>query len=202
MSEIVNFVINIVDWLWYIWIFIMMTIESSFIPFPSEVAMVPAWYLASTWKMNFFLALLSWTLGALFWSIINYYLWKYFWWKIIHKMIKIYWKYIFLNLKHYEKSEKYFKKHWSITTFLGRFIPAVRQLISIPAWIFNMNMAKFLLFTWLWAGLWNLILMTIWYIAWENKGLIEKYSFEALIWVLIFWTTIWIIYYFKKWKDE
>ena len=76
---------------------------------------------------------------------------------LIHK----YGKYILLNEKHYKKSEEYFESHGSITTLVGRFIPAVRQLISIPAGIFNMSYTKFLLFTTIGAGTWNAILLFI-----------------------------------------
>ena len=198
MHQIIEQIVSIVWNLWYTGIFIMMVIESSFFPFPSEVAMIPAWYLSATWKMNFSLALIIWTLWALVWASINYFLGKKLWWPIVKMLIKKWWKYIFINEEHYEKSEDYFKKHWSITTFLARFIPAVRQLISIPAWICKMNIAKFLFYTSLGAWIWNLILMIIWYIAWENKELIAKYSKEALLAILIFWVLIWVIYYLRN----
>lgn len=194
-SELATFIVDKVWDFWYIWIFVMMTIESSFIPFPSEIAMIPAWYLSSIWEMNFIIAFLAWTLWALFGASINYFLWKYLWASIIKSIIHKYWKYIFISEKHYNAWEKYFEKHWSITTFNWRFIPAVRQLISIPAWVFKMNYLKFFIYTWLWAWIWNLILMTIWYIAWENKDLIKEYSFLAIISVLVFILIVWIIYY-------
>ncbi len=198
LATATNYILNIVWDMWYIWIFVMMVIESSFFPFPSEIAMIPAWFLASVWKMNFSIALISWTLWAIVWASINYFLWKNLWWPIIKKLIKNYWKYIFISEEHYNKSEIYFQKHWWITTFLARFIPAVRQLISIPAWIFKMNFIKFTLYTWTWAFFWNLILMIIWYIAWENKDLIKEYSYYALLWILLIAIIIWSIYYFKN----
>ena len=142
--------------------------------------MVPAGYLASIWQMNFIVALWVGTTWAIIGATINYMLAYKLWEPIIKKLIHKYWKYIFVNETHYIKSEKYFQKHWNITTFLARFIPAIRQLISLPAWAFKMNFPKFAFYTWLWAWIWNLILMSIWYIAWENKELISKYSKEAL----------------------
>ena len=201
MHEIIETIVYIVWDLWYIGIFIMMVLESSFFPFPSEVAMIPAWYLASIWEISFIVALIVWTLWALAWSIINYILWKKLWRSIVKMLIKKWWKYLFLSEAHYEKSEIYFKKHGSITTFLARFIPGIRQLISLPAWVCKMNFAKFLFYTWLGAWIWNLILMIIWYVAWENKELISKYSKEALIAIIIFWILIWIIYFLKS-KNE
>jgi len=204
--ELATFIVEKVEDFWYAWIFIMMTIESSFIPFPSEVAMIPAWYLSSLGQLNIYLAFLAWTLGAIFWASINYFLWKKLWAKIIKQFIHKYWKYIFVSEKHYLAWEKYFKTHGCITTFNGRFIPAVRQLISIPAWVFQMNFIKFIIYTWIWAGIWNIILLTIWYIAWENKELISKYSSEALIWSFILIILVSISYYFinkhfLKWKS-
>lgn len=200
MSELVDLIVNLVWDLGYIGIFLMMTIESSFIPFPSEVAMIPAWYLISLGKMTWTGAFLAWTLWALAWATINYILGYYLGWPIIKKLIHRYWKYILLKESHYLLAEKYFKKHWSITTFLGRFIPAVRQLISIPAWIFKMIFVKFIIYTFIWAWIWNLILLWIWYIAWQNKDLISQYSKETLFWVIIFVVIVAIIYYFVNKK--
>jgi membrane protein DedA with SNARE-associated domain len=165
----------------------MMFLESSFfIPFPSEVAMIPAGYLVSTWEMTFVWAFLAGTIGALLGATVNYFLWYFLWEKTLKYLIKNYWKYVFLNLEHYEKTEKYFQKHGSITTFIWRLITVIRQYISLPAWAFKMNFAKFLVYTWLGAWIWNIILMIIGYIAWENKELIAEYSKEVTIWLLIF----------------
>lgn len=186
MHEIIEYIVGIVWDLWYTGIFIMMTLESSFFPFPSEVAMIPAWYLSATWEMNFWLALLFWTLWALLGAIINYVLGYKLWWPIIRSLIRKYGKYFLIKDEHYQKTEIYFEKHWVITTFLARFVTVIRQLISLPAWVFKMHFGKFLFYTGLWAWLWNLILMVIWYVAWENKELIAQYTKELLIWWIIF----------------
>jgi len=199
MHEIINYIVDIAEQFGYVGIFIMMVLESSFVPFPSEVAMIPAGYLASTGKMSFALALLVWTFGALVWATINYILWYYLWGKIIKKLIKKYWKYFLITSKHYKKSEKYFTKHWIITIFLARFITVVRQLISLPAWVFKINFAKFFFYTGLWAWLWNLALMIIWYIAWENRELIAEYSKELLFWgILAIIVVAFLYYYYQK----
>ena len=173
----------------------MMMVESSFIPFPSELAMIPAGYLSSTGEMSFMAALLFGTAWALFGAVINYFLGMHFGGPTIKHMIKKYGKYILLNEDHYKKSNRYFKKHGAITTLIGRFIPAVRQLISLPAGIFRMDMSKFLLYTAIGAGTWNLILLTIWYIAGENKELIKQYSGSALFGILLIAVLMWVIYY-------
>ncbi len=197
LTEITTFIVNTVEQFWYLGIFIMMTIESSaFIPFPSEVAMIPAGYLASIGKMNIYLAFLAGTLWAMLWATINYFLGKTLGWPATKALIKKFWKYVFVSLKHYELAERFFQKHGAITTFNGRLIPAVRQLISLPAWVFKMHFWKFLFFTTLGAGIWNAILLWIWYIAWENKAIIAEYSKEAIIWCIVFIVIASICYYF------
>ncbi len=190
--------------LWYVGIFIMMTIESSFIPFPSELAMIPAWYLSATWLMNIYIAFLAGTLWAMLWASVNYVLWKKLGWPVIKKLIHRYGKYILLKESHYTKSEKYFKQHWAITTLIGRFIPAIRQLISIPAGIFHMNYGKFLFYTTLWAGTWNAILLTIGYIAWQNDQLIRNLTSQITLWLIIILWAIVILYiqYVKKYTPQ
>lgn len=202
LHDLVDIIVHAVGSLGYIGIFIMMTIESSFIPFPSEVAMIPAGYLASTGEMSFIIAFMTGTLWALTWATINYILgWK-LGWPIIQKLIHTYGKYILLKEDHYHQSEVYFQKHGSITTFLWRFIPAIRQLISLPAGTFRMNFSKFCFYTALWAGSWNLVLMTLGYIAWENKELIDIYSKEILAITLLVVIIIWFMYYIKHKKCQ
>jgi len=196
MHEIITIIVNFTSNLWYTGIFLMMVLESSFFPFPSEVAMIPAGYLASTWEMDFIYVLLVWTFWSLVWATINYLLGYYLWSKIIHNLVKKYWKYLLITTNHYELTENYFKNHWSITTFLARFITVVRQLISLPAWVFKMNFTKFFLYTWLWAWIWNLILMIIWFIAWENQDLIKQYSFSILVFSILIIVLIANIYYY------
>ena len=195
MHEVINLIVWIVWDMWYTGIFLMMVLESSFFPFPSEVAMIPAWYLASTWEMNFSIALIIGTIWDLLWAVINYALWYYLWEKVIKSLIKKYGKYFFITAEHYEKTERYFKEHGIITTFLARFITVIRQLISLPAWVFKINIPKFLFYTWLGAWLWNLALMVIGYVAWENKELIKQYSKELLIWGIILIIIVWVVYY-------
>lgn len=180
-----EYIIQLVTWfisdLWYTWIFFMMVLESTFFPFPSEIAMVPAWYLSSVGDMNFAIAFLAGTLWAIIGSCINYLIW----WKlgapIIKKVVEKYGKFVFLSVEHYNKTEYFFLDHGSVATFLWRLVTGIRQIISLPAWVFKMHFWKFLFYTGAWAWLWNLILMIIWYLAWENQELIKQYSFVAFI---------------------
>jgi len=202
-TQIADFVVGTVgDW-WYTGIFIMMIIESScIIPFPSEVAMIPAGYLVQQGEMNLFLVFFWGTLWAMIGSVFNYYLGKKLGGPITKALIKKWGKYVFLNLKHYEKVEVFFQRHGSIATFTGRLIIGIRQLISLPAGVFRMHFGKFLTYTFLWAGIWNGILIAIGYIAGENRELIAMYSSQVLIGGILSVVCIGGIYFlFQKRKN-
>jgi len=181
----------------------MMVLESSFFPFPSEVAMVPAWYLASQWEMSFAIAFAAWTLWALIGSCINYLIWWKLWGPVLKSFVAKYWKYVFLTSAHYDKTEYFFLDHWSVATFLWRLVTGIRQIISLPAWAFKMNFWKFLFYTGAGAGLWNLVLMVIWYLAWENQELIKEYSFFAfLASFIIVWISTYIYFQRRRYPNK
>lgn len=168
----------------YLFVFIFMTIESSFIPFPSELVVPPAAYLACTGdEMNIWLVIFFATLGALAGAFINYYLALWIGRPIVYRFANSRIGHAcLLDQSKVEKAEAYFDKHGAISTFIGRLIPAIRQLISIPAGLARMNLGVFTLFTTLGAGLWNVILATLGY--WlasqvsreELFGAVEKYN--------------------------
>ena len=153
----------------YLFVFIFMTIESSFIPFPSEVIVPPAAYLACTntgvgSDMNIFGVVAVATLGALAGAFINYYLALWIGRPIVYKFADSRLGHACLiDRAKVDKAEQYFDKHGAISTFIGRLIPAIRQLISIPAGISKMNVAQFALFTALGALVWNAILASLGY---------------------------------------
>jgi len=170
----------IFDWS-YLGIFLLMTVESSFIPFPSEIVLVPAGYLASEEKMSISLIMLSGLGGSILGAFINYYL-AFF---VGRKFLQRYGKYFFIKESTLEKMENYFQKHGAISTFIGRLIPGIRQLISIPAGLSKMNIATFALYTSLGAGIWALILVLLGFFIGENKELIDVYLKQITIVVLI-----------------
>ena len=149
----------------YLFVFIFMMIESSFIPFPSEVVVPPAAYLACTGNdMNIYLVVCFATLGALAGAFINYYLALWIGRPIVYKFANSRFGHACLiDQAKVEKAEQYFDKHGAISTFLGRLIPAIRQLISIPAGLARMNIGIFTIFTVLGAGIWNIILALLGY---------------------------------------
>ncbi len=148
----------------FLLIFFFMTIESSFIPFPSEVVMIPAGFLA--WRgeltfqhvgIDFSLALLAGLIGSLAGAYINYFLAQ----KLGRPFLQRYGKYFFLSRSTLDRADEIFLEYGELATFVCRLLPAIRQLISLPAGLCNMSLRRFSLFTGLGAGLWCLVLLLI-----------------------------------------
>lgn len=177
--EDVSFIEWCLDNLNYWTITLLMAIESSFIPFPSEVVVPPAAYKAYHGELNIWLVILFSTLGAEVGALVNYYLAKYLGRPIIYSFAESrVGRMCLLSAKKMEQAEAFFNKHGVISTFIGRLVPAVRQLISIPAGLARMNMPKFLIFTALGALTWNSILAVLGYVA--GRAL-PREEFDAFI---------------------
>lgn len=153
----------VVDNASYLLIFVLMTVESSFIPFPSEVVVPPAAYLACTkGDMNVFAVVLVATAGALCGALINYFLSLWIGRPLVYSFADSRLGHaLLINREKVENAEKYFDSHGAVSTFIGRLIPAVRQLISIPAGLARMNLGVFCIFTALGAGIWNGVLAVL-----------------------------------------
>lgn len=164
----------------YMLVFLFMVIESSFLPFPSEVVVPPAAYIAVTrGDMNIFVIVLVATAGAIIGALINYVLAMYLGRPIVYAFANSRLGHACLiDQAKVEKAEKYFDNHGALSTFIGRLIPAVRQLISIPAGISRMNIGVFVIFTALGAGLWNCILAGLGY--WLGKTVPYDQLFDAV----------------------
>lgn len=193
-------------------VMIFMIIESSFIPFPSEIVVTPAAYKAANGEMNIYLVVFFSTIGAILGSLFNYYVAKWLGRPIIYKFANS--KFGHLCLIDEQKilqAERYFEKHGSISTFIGRLLPGIRQLISIPAGLAKMKMGKFLLYTTLGAGIWNVILAALGYFLSKVPGIeteeqvLEKvttYSHE-IGWSLLIVVVLAIAYFvFKAYKRK
>jgi len=180
----------IFDW-GYLGIFLLMAIESSFIPFPSEIVMVPAGYLASQGQMSLAMILASGLGGSMVGAFINYYL-AFF---VGRRFLELYGKYFFISNAALDKMDDYFSKHGHISTFIGRLIPGIRQLISIPAGLAKMSIVQFSVFTALGAGIWSLVLTLLGYFIGENQALIEIYLKQITIIVLISLAILAFVYF-------
>ena len=184
---------QIIDWyndnLNYGTITLLMAIESSFIPFPSELVVPPAAYkaLQPGSGLNIALIVLFATLGALIGAYINYYLAKILGRPIIYKFADSrLGHFLLLDVEKVEKAENYFREHGAISTFVGRLITVIRQLISIPAGLAKMKLAPFTLYTFLGAAIWTCVLALLGYFAHGQKDIIEKYNSELAIALLGF----------------
>ncbi len=161
LGNIINSIVEIVGNLGYIGIFIMMFLESSFFPFPSEVVMIPAGYLVFKGEMNAIIAVICGIAGSLAGALFNYYIAL----KFGRDFLIRYGKYVFFTESTMQKMEAFFIKHGPMSTFVGRLITIIRQYISLPAGLARMNLVKFCLYTSLGAGIWVIILTLIGYYA-------------------------------------
>ncbi|MCQ2109295.1 MAG: DedA family protein [Fibrobacter sp.] len=203
----------IIDWynahLNYGTVALLMTVESSFIPFPSELVVPPAAYkaLQPDSGLNIALLVVAATIGALLGAFINYYLAKFLGRPIIYKFADSRVGHFFLlDGEKVAKAEQFFRDHGAISTLVGRFIPVIRQLISIPAGIAGMKLLPFTVFTAIGAITWNIILAVLGYVAHGQQDIIQQYSHElslglVVLGVLFVGYMVWSALKPKKKKD-
>ena len=198
MDIIFEIILNFFSDFGYWGVFFLMAIESSFIPFPSEVVVPPAAYLAAQGQYNVYLIVFFGILGTLLGALINYFLALKLGRTIIYSLLetKIA-KALFLDVDKIKKSEDYFLKYGNISTFIGRLVPAVRQLISIPAGFSRMKLKNFILYTTLGSGIWISILAVLGYQLGANKDLLSEY-YDQIKTALWFFASFFVIYLFIK----
>ena len=179
---------KVIDWyndnLNYGTIALLMAVESSFIPFPSELVVPPAAYKAMQPDsgLNIVFIVIFATIGALVGAFINYFLAKLLGRPIVYKFADSrLGHFLLLDSDKVTKAERFFLEHGAVSTLVGRLIPAIRQLISIPAGLSKMKLWAFALFTAIGATFWNIILAVLGYIAHGQKDLIQTYSHELSI---------------------
>ena len=198
INEIVNFILAIVDKLGYFGIFVGMAVESSFIPFPSEVILIPAGALVAVAKMKFLPIIILAILGSLFGAEINYFLGYYLGRRGINKLVKKYGKIFLIDEEKLKSADNYFKQNGKITIFIGRLIPGIRQIISIPAGFSKMNQGEFLAFTALGSGIWSLILIYLGYFFGGNMNLIKQNENLIVLFVILIAFIIILFYMYKR----
>jgi membrane protein DedA with SNARE-associated domain len=187
----------IAEWIrnWgYLGIIFLMALESSFFPFPSEVVMIPAGYWAHQGEMSMTLSIGAGIAGSMIGGYFNYYLSAWLGRPVLLKLGH----YVGLNEEKLKKVEQYFENHGEITTFVGRLIPGIRQLISCPAGLAKMNIWRFSFYTAAGAGLWVVILAFIGYFIGLEKELIHKYKGIFSIGILVFCAILVAVYVMIK----
>ena len=176
LGDLFNWLIETVSTLGYPGIVLLMAIESSIIPLPSELVMPPAGYLAAKGRMDPVLAVLAGTVGSILGALVNYWLAV----RIGEPVLRRFGKYVLISNKSLDKTEAYFLRHGEISTFVGRLLPVIRHLISIPAGMARMNLARFILFTGLGAGIWCAILTYIGWFVGTHEDQLKTTAYEAL----------------------
>ena len=171
ISALTSWLVDTIGRMGYTGIISLMFLESSFFPFPSEVVMPPAGYLAWKGEMSLSLVLLSGIAGSLLGALFNYWIAV----KLGRPFLLKYGKYFFISKESIDKADKFFSKHGHISTLVGRLLPVIRQYISLPAGIARMPMKTFMLFTTIGAGAWVIVLTFAGYLLGEHQDLLKEY---------------------------
>lgn len=177
MHELITWLLNTIGSMGYPGIFLLMAMESSIFPVPSELVMPPAGYLVQQGQMNMTLVILSGTFGSLVGAYLNYFvaLW------LGRPLLVRYGRYVWIKEEHFNRVEAFFQHHGEISTFIGRLLPVIRHLISIPAGLARMNHLRFTLYTLIGAGLWVSALAWIGYFIGAERERIVHYSHQAVL---------------------
>jgi membrane protein DedA with SNARE-associated domain len=188
-----QFLFDLMGQLDYFAIFVLMAAESSILPVPSELVMIPAGYLAFQGNLNPWLALLSATAGSLAGSLGSYYL---AWW-LGRRVILQFGKYLLITPRHLEQSEQFVERHGEVAIFTGRFIPGIRHLISMPAGVARMRLSPFMIYTVLGAGMWNAILLLAGYYIGENRAWLQQHLVWFIAGAVIFAAAVLGVYLYR-----
>jgi len=194
LHDIALYLVDKVGDLGYFGIFLLMFLESTFFPFPSEVIMIPAGYLAYKGEMNLVMVIVVGILGSVAGALFNYYLARHFG----RAFLLRYGKYMLIKPQTLEKLEAFFRKHGELSTFNGRLIPGIRQLISLPAGLAKMNVVKFSFYTALGAGIWVIVLVALGYLLGSNEALLSKYLRSATLIALLSVLLVTLFYIIRK----
>jgi len=195
-SSFINYLVNFINEIGYLGIFIGMFLESTIVPIPSELIMIPAGIASAKGVINFYTALLAGTAGNILGALFSYYLSKLFGRAILVKIGK----YFLIKESTLKKIDNFFYNHGSISVFIGRLLPGFRHFISIPAGIANMNLNKFFLYTSLGSSIWTFILILLGFLIGENQELIENNLHKIILVTLSLCLILIVIYHFFNYK--
>lgn len=191
MSEqFTEYLIELMGQLDYLAIFLLMAAESSILPVPSELVMIPAGYLAATGKLDVWLALLAANAGSVAGSVGSYYLALW----LGRPFLLRFGKYVLIDKAHLDKTEEFLRAHGEISIFTGRFLPGIRHLISLPAGLGRMRMGRFILYTLVGASMWNAVLLVLGYVIGENQAWVRD-NMALVIWSAVAFAAATVIGY-------
>ncbi len=190
MHALVATIVSIVSGMGYAGIAAAMFLESSFFPFPSELVLPPAGYLASQGKMELWIVILLGIVGSVLGALFNY--WISF--RLGRPLILRFGKYVGLTARAYDRAEEAFRRHGEISTFIGRLIPGLRQYISLPAGLARMPIPRFVLFTGLGAGIWASVLALVGYVIGNNQEAIGHSLHSITIYTAVGIVLVVIVY--------
>ena len=184
----------------YLGVGLLMTVESSFFPLPSEIIVPPAAYLASQGSMNLFWVIIAGIVGSVLGAVVNYLIGLYLGRALVYRLAAQSWaKFLFITPEKIIRAEQYFLKNANSATFFGRLIPVIRQLVSLPAGFTKMNFGRFLFWTTLGSSIWVIILATLGYVLGANRELLQLY-YREIYWTLLILGIIWIAWKIMKMK--
>jgi membrane protein DedA with SNARE-associated domain len=198
LEQFVPWLVEAIDSMGYAGIMALMFLESSFFPFPSEVVVPPAGYLAAAGQMNLFFIIAAGIAGSILGALFNYWISL----KFGRPFFQRWGKYFLVSGKTLDRAEIFFEKHGHISTFIGRLIPGVRQLISLPAGVARMRMDLFLLYTTLGSGIWVTLLAFIGYWVGNNQELVRGYLDRATMWMVAGCTVLVILYVIRHRRKQ
>jgi membrane protein DedA with SNARE-associated domain len=198
LEEIFSFVLEVVSGLGYPGIVLIMFLESSFFPFPSEAVMIPAGYLAATGRMDLALVIACGVLGSVLGAAFNYYIALKFGRKAVLKIGH----YFFLDEQGLAGAERKFNEHGAIITFVGRLLPGVRQYISFPPGLSRMDLKTFIVYTALGSGVWVTVLALMGFFFGENRALVKQHLNEATLLIIAFCALLVLGYWLWKKKKS
>ncbi|MBM5782772.1 MAG: DedA family protein [Pelagibacterales bacterium] len=198
IDQTINLLVNFIDQIGYLGIFIGMFLESTMFPLPSEAIMIPAGMSAAYGKMNLYLVIFYGVLGNVAGAIFSYYLADHLGRPVLFKIGK----YFFVKPESIVKIEKFFKNHGNISVFIGRLIPGLRHFISLPAGVAKMDMKLFCFYTTIGSAIWTSILTILGFLIGTNKDLIKKYLHLVIIASIAICSLIIAIYAFLKRKNS
>ena len=201
MEALIQFLLDVTRDFGYLGIVLFMTAESTFLPVPSELVIPPAAYLAFKGEMNIFLVVACGVAGSILGALINYTLARWLGRPIIYAIAqKSFMKYLFVTHHKLQKSENYFLKYGNISTFIGRLIPGIRHLVSIPAGFVKMSLKSFVFYTFLGSFIWVSILALNGWLLGAHEAFVREYFTQITVGVigLIILIALGIFLYRKK----